>query len=929
MNKDNNFKYFAFISYSHKDKTFARKLQKKLVSYKLPHFIKKNNPLLPKRIKPVFRDETSLTTGILDQKIELALRESKFLIVICSPDSAKANDSNKHWVNKEVSTFMNLGRTENIIPIIIKGEPHSTNPKNECFCPALLNAKDELLGIDARRNRKLSIFHKIKRFFRIPNNNDTEEKAFIHLISKIHGLNIDELWNWEQKEQKKLLFRRISISFVLFLLFGFVINVSNQNKAEYLAQTAMNSYLSYDENTALLIAREASIKGKGKTELSKVIAPYLLMLNETNSCKPISEYFSYKIYDQMITDVLVFDDQERIAIKTTRGIKILDMQNSNLLYELPLEKDEAFYLDDDNFNYITKLEYKNNILKIYIIDLTSFHTRTKIVGNYSHSPFLSINSFFVGNSVEKDCMIIYQISDDSITPISYLNYSSLTEDNEKLKNIEQYSTNKEANYYKKSRDNQFETNINNNKFSLLNTNSGKYIDIFSKFQEFGPYDYFIEDFDFLNNTELLFFELYVKDKEKNGRLYCFYDYKNDYIYPISIPSETALKIQEDFLIFQSDNNVDVMKYSNKLNEYYKDLKKESLKYPQNYYFSTTFDSYLFKEKTNNNSLNLKFKNINDEELKELQNLHSDIFCYTSNLSFFAYKTNDETIQLWDIKNNKQLFEIKPEFPVSLLSLDEEKKEIAIFLNNGEIQIFDQTGNKVRELFIPNNKYTEMLYVRNIVCLCNKSTGTDIFDLDNGNMIQHFNSQISNVNNTTNIYLDYLILSNPDLVVFNLKTKKIVHSIKNVYSYAYDTKSSYFVYQPIGYEGNVNDYILCKFENGNFSKFKKIPTTTIISKDFVVNNHFLIIRTTDKGSSIVDLNTMNEVIAYKDTIIEAYIESDNYPILVAFAPYSNQNGVLKTLVYYNRLEAEEEILRRMSTKYGIRNLTKAERMLFDL
>jgi hypothetical protein len=75
--------------------------------------------------------------------------------------------------------------------------------------------------------------------------------------------------------------------------------------------------------------------------------------------------------------------------------------------------------------------------------------------------------------------------------------------------------------------------------------------------------------------------------------------------------------------------------------------------------------------------------------------------------------------------------------------------------------------------------------------------------------------------------------------------------------------------------------------------------------------------------------MNEVIAYKDTFIEAYIESDNYPILVAFAPYSNQNGVLKTLVYYNRLEAEEEILKRMSTKYGIRNLTKAERMLFDL
>ena len=52
-------KYFAFISYSHKDKDAAKKLQNFIQGYKIPAKLE-DRPDLPKRIGRVFRDEDEL-----------------------------------------------------------------------------------------------------------------------------------------------------------------------------------------------------------------------------------------------------------------------------------------------------------------------------------------------------------------------------------------------------------------------------------------------------------------------------------------------------------------------------------------------------------------------------------------------------------------------------------------------------------------------------------------------------------------------------------------------------------------------------------------------------------------------------------------------------------------------------------------------------
>ena len=136
------FEYYAFISYSRKDETHAKWLQKELEHYRLPTVLRKEQQSLPGKIRPIFRDKTDLTTGQLQTALHKELDSSKKLIVLCSPASAKSE-----WVNKEVQRFIDAGRIEDIIPLIVDGIPNSGG-EDECFMPALkLPEEEQILGV--------------------------------------------------------------------------------------------------------------------------------------------------------------------------------------------------------------------------------------------------------------------------------------------------------------------------------------------------------------------------------------------------------------------------------------------------------------------------------------------------------------------------------------------------------------------------------------------------------------------------------------------------------------------------------------------------------------------------------------------------------------------------------------------------------------
>ncbi len=135
-----DFRYRAFISYSHEDKSWADWLIKSLETYRIPPRLVGTETAvgpIPRRLSPVFRDRDELASASdLGDTIREALADSATLIVICSPASA-----NSRWVNEEIRAFQQLGRGDRILCLIVDGLPNASalpgQAYKECFAPAL------------------------------------------------------------------------------------------------------------------------------------------------------------------------------------------------------------------------------------------------------------------------------------------------------------------------------------------------------------------------------------------------------------------------------------------------------------------------------------------------------------------------------------------------------------------------------------------------------------------------------------------------------------------------------------------------------------------------------------------------------------------------------------------------------------------------
>jgi tetratricopeptide (TPR) repeat protein len=131
------FSHWAFISYSDSDRARAIWLQRVLETYAVPRrLVGRATPVgpAPRRLRPIFRDRTDMAAAAnLTARIETALAQSAYLIVICSPRSA-----NSRWVHEEISRFRRLHGDERILSVIVDGDP--TGEHQNCFPPALRRA---------------------------------------------------------------------------------------------------------------------------------------------------------------------------------------------------------------------------------------------------------------------------------------------------------------------------------------------------------------------------------------------------------------------------------------------------------------------------------------------------------------------------------------------------------------------------------------------------------------------------------------------------------------------------------------------------------------------------------------------------------------------------------------------------------------------
>lgn len=141
------FKFWAFISYSHHDKNIARELANRIRAITVPvshrHLISGNSA----RFEPLYIDEEETAANSrLSLEIQAALKNSFKLIVICSPFSA-----NSEYVAEEIQYFKSIGRAHDILCVVASGIPNATESGKaylESFSPSLRYS-------DAERTNKI------------------------------------------------------------------------------------------------------------------------------------------------------------------------------------------------------------------------------------------------------------------------------------------------------------------------------------------------------------------------------------------------------------------------------------------------------------------------------------------------------------------------------------------------------------------------------------------------------------------------------------------------------------------------------------------------------------------------------------------------------------------------------------------------------
>lgn len=245
-------KYDAFISYRHAelDMEIAKKVHSGLETYRIPGAVRQKTG--KKKMGRVFRDQEELPIGSdLNDNISEALKESEYLIVICSPRTPES-----YWVCKEIESFIELHDRNHILAVLIEGEP------DESFPPQLLTDDEgnpvEPLAADVRgKNRK--------------DRNRKSKTEILRLAAPIIGCTYDDL---KQRHRERIIKRTIaivSVAAVVLSLAGAAFGLYNANVAAKMKTLADEKAALADEKAALAdektkLAEEISIQYEGKQE---------------------------------------------------------------------------------------------------------------------------------------------------------------------------------------------------------------------------------------------------------------------------------------------------------------------------------------------------------------------------------------------------------------------------------------------------------------------------------------------------------------------------------------------------------------------------------------------------------------------------------------------------------------------------------------
>ncbi|MCR4586565.1 MAG: toll/interleukin-1 receptor domain-containing protein [Lachnospiraceae bacterium] len=372
-------RYDAFISYRHSelDMEIAKKLHRGLETFVIPSSVRKKYG--KKKIERVFRDQEELPIGSdLDDNITSALKESEYLIVICSPRTPKSV-----WVCKEIDTFIKLHDRNHVLAILIEGEP------NESFPAQLLvdeNGKPvEPLAADIRGETRKERDKKFK----------TE---LMRLCAPLIGCEYDDL---KQRHRERIIRRNVCFAAAIMLMIaalGVAFGLYNamvarnmellaKNNADLAMEKSMMAGQIFDQfqetqknQSRFYAERSLSLLDEGKREAAILTAIEGLPREgeEERPYVPESEYAlsaalhvyydgSLLDYDRLLHHEQIVKDMRLcgegkylVTVDRNDNVYLWDTQSWEQKVMVPFRTDENYYVEtvedvfaDDNGLYVT------------------------------------------------------------------------------------------------------------------------------------------------------------------------------------------------------------------------------------------------------------------------------------------------------------------------------------------------------------------------------------------------------------------------------------------------------------------------------------------------------------------------------------------------------------------------------------------------
>lgn len=226
------FTFRAFISYSHRDSKVAEWLHRAIETYRIPKPLigrATETGAIERRPGKIFRDRDELEVAAdLSGKVNEALAQSQFLVVLCSRASAHSR-----WVNQEVINFKRIKGANRIIAVIVDGEPGASHipgrESEECFVPALrfkVSAEGKLtdepaepIAADLREGK------------------DTKARVRLKVVAGLLGVGLDELIRRESQRRARLLFyTSLAMGCLTLLLTGLTVEAVRARNLAVAAQ---------------------------------------------------------------------------------------------------------------------------------------------------------------------------------------------------------------------------------------------------------------------------------------------------------------------------------------------------------------------------------------------------------------------------------------------------------------------------------------------------------------------------------------------------------------------------------------------------------------------------------------------------------------------------------------------------------------------